>query len=178
MQMPLHQFLVPYLRRRRFWEAIRVNNHKVFPLWPGSCHELPALNRGIFDQDVDDESISYLEEREAEIAFPTGAINQTTVVEVTSALSQELMDEVVQEQGAQIWTPQARYYLFDYVEPSALPASARISRGLRILNDGEWIPYPGNLMDGHLVHWEHDPWAVGTHPLPGELRDSSAPILS
>lgn len=176
MRMPVHQFLIPYVRRRRFWEAIRVNNHKVFPLWAGGCHKVPLPHQGIFDQSVDDKSISYLEEREAEVAFPTGAINHATAIEVTSAIGQELMDVYVQEQAAQIWTPNARYYVFDYIQPSDLPLQEHLFSGLRIFNDGDWMPYPGNLIDGHIVHWEHDPFEADGHPLPRDLLDFCRPI--
>ena len=165
------RFLTPYQHRHRFWEAIWNSHHKVFPLWPGGNHEIPELHRGIFDQSVDDESILYLDESDADVAFPIGAINQTTVVEVSSALGQDLIDEFDLELGARIWTPTARYYLFNYIEPSALGSAKHAVAGLRIVSDGEWIPYPGNIMDGHLVHWEHDPWAVGTHPMPEDLLD-------
>ena len=170
-----YQFMPPHLRRNRFWEAIRTNNHKVFPLRPGRCYDTTPNHRYIFDQNVDDESIFYLEEREADVAFPTGAINGTTVIEVTSALAQDSMDELDLEQGAQIWTPRARYFLFDYIKPSDLQSSECVARGLRLVNDGEWIHYPGNWMDGFLVHWEHDPWAVGTHPFPREFWDHLSP---
>lgn len=175
MQMQVHQFLVPHQRRNRVWNAIRNNGHKVVPIWPGASDESLPLKRVIFDQNVDDESIEYLQEREAELAFPTGAINQTTAVEVTTALAQDLMDELASDQGAQIWTPHARYYLFDYIDPSVMQAGERISTGLRILNDGQWLPYPGNLIDGHLVHWEHEPFEVGSHPFPRELLDFVSP---
>ena len=160
--------MTPHLRKRRFWEAIRVHNHKVFPLWPGGSDHIPE--GGIFDERVDDESIFYLEEREADVAFPTGVINETTVIEVTSALAQEMMDELDVEQGAQIWTPRARYFLFDYIERSELKGECMF-HGLRIVGDGEWIHYPGNWMDGYLVHWEHNPRAVGTQPFPREFWD-------
>lgn len=171
MQMQVHHFLVPHQRRNRVWNAIRNNGHKVVPIWPGPAHESLPLQRDIFDQSVDDESIEYLEEREAELAFPTGEINQATAVEVTTALAQDLMDELASNQGAPIWTPHARYYLFDYVEPSKFQTGERMFRGLSILNDGQWLPYPGNLIDGHLVHWEHEPFEAGAHPLPREFLD-------
>lgn len=157
------------LRRHRFWDAIRTNYHKVFPLWPGVPDDIPNL--GIFDESVDDELIFYLEERKADVAFPTGAINQTTIIEVTSALAQDMMDELDLELGPQIWTPRARYFLFDYIEPSELKPGECVFDGLRIVSDGEWIHYPGNWMDGYLVHWEYDPCAVRTHPFPRELCD-------
>lgn len=175
MQTQVDEFLVPHLRRHRFWEAVGNSNHKVFPLWPGGCHHIPPLHQGIFDRDVDDESIQYLDDSDAEVAFPTGAINQTTVIEVSSGIGQDLMDGLELEQGARIWTPKARYYLFGYIETSALPETECMIRGLRVLNDGDWIPYPGNLMDGHLVPWEHDPWAVGTHPFPREFWEEWSP---
>lgn len=170
-----HQFMTPNVRRNRFWEAIRINKHKVFPLWPGGCYNTTPNYRDIFDQNVDDDSILYLDEREADVAFPTGMINGTTVIEVTSAAAQDVMDELDVEQGAQIWTPRARYYLFDYIKPTDLQSSECVVQGLRLMNDGDWIHYPGNWMDGFLVHWEHDPWAVGTYPLPRAFWDQLNP---
>lgn len=172
MQLPVHQFMIPYLRRHRFWEAAFNTRYKVFPLWPGHDRGIPDRPALFVDYQTKDDEVSYLDESDADIGFPTGAINQVTGVEVTSPGGQEWMDYLELEPGAQIWTPQARFYLFDYIEPSALPAANRPFPGLRIVNDGEWIPHPGSLMDGHLVHWEHDPWAVGTHPLPAKYWDA------
>lgn len=137
----------------------------------GGGHDIPEPPRGIFDRTFDDESIEYLDDSEAEVGFPTGAMNKITVVEVSSEEAQHWMEELELEPGARIWTPESRFYLFDYVEPSVLRSVKSPVPGLRFLNDGDWIPYPGNLMDGHLVHWEHDPWAVGTYPLPKEFWD-------
>lgn len=170
MKMPIDQFLLPHERRYRFWEAIRNNNHKVFPLWPGRREDISSANWGMFDQDSDEESIDYLDESDAEVAFPLGAINQTTAVAVTSSFGQDRMDELLPTSGARIWTPVARYYLFDQLDPKSPPTARRPINGLRLLGDGEWIHYPGSLLNGHLVHWEFHPWEVGTRPMPTELR--------
>lgn len=170
MNPHIQSFLTPHLRRHRFSKAIG-NIHKVFPLWPGGSRDYARLLLDIWDYDTDAELISYMDESVADVGFPTGAINKTTVVEVSSETGQDLIDELELEPGATTWTPKARYYFFNYIEPSVLGSANRPIKGLRISNDGEWIPYPGSHMDGHLVHWEHEPWFVGTHPMPQELLD-------
>ena len=161
-------FLTPYQHRHRFFEAVECNCHNVISIPCGSSiGNMPRLTQTI----VELHEIWDLDKSANEVGFLTGAINQTTVVAVTSSVGQNLMDELELEPSARIWTPTARYYLFDYIEPTASCLSKCKVPGLRIVNDGEWIPYPGNLMDGYLVHWEHDPWTVGTHPLPDEFWD-------
>lgn len=162
------RILIPYLRRNRFWEATRINTHVVFPLSPGDDLGIPSQPDQFVDQQTQDANIAFLDESDADVGFLTGAINEVTVVEVANPDGQEWMDYLELEPGAQIWTPTARFYLFDYLEPTALPETRRPFTGLRIVNDGEWIPYPGSLIDGDLVHWENDPWAFGTHPLPAD----------
>lgn len=162
-------FLTPYLRSFRFFEAVGNSGHKVFAIWPGTeLAKIPAsLDR--VDQATPMEQIFDLDDSPADVGFPTGAINSATVVEVSSAAGQAWMDALQIAGGARIWTPNARYYLFDYIEQFAVPWKNCAIPGLRVLNDGEWIPYPGSFIDGLLVHWEYDPWAVGTYPLPNQF---------
>lgn len=143
------KFLTPYLRRNRFFEAVRNSRHKVFPLWPGGSRDFAELIRDVFD-DSDEEAIAVLDDSDAYVGFPVGAINYVTVVEVRSAIAQAWMDTLKLNPGARIWTPTARYYLFDHIGQTSRSVIECSVPGIRILNDGEWIPYPGNLADGDL----------------------------
>lgn len=164
-----NHFLAPYLHRNRFFEAVRHSRHRVAPIWPLEPEENSELLKRSFDRDVEAEELALLDDSDAEVAFPAGAINSTTVVEVASPPAQAWLDQLSVSDTPRFWTPEARYYLFTYVETSALPAQGCQPPGLRFLNDGDWITYPGNLMDGYLIHWEVDPWYEDPKPLPQEL---------
>lgn len=140
----------------------------MFPLLPDETRNFVQLLDAIVDE-ADEQAIFDLDGSDVEIGFLTGLINNCTVVEVRDAIGQDWMDELGLQPGARIWTPTARYYLFNYIEARVKDLPKCAAPGLRVLNDGDWTPYPGNLMEGHLVHWEHDPWEFGTHPLPDEF---------
>ncbi len=172
MKICIEEYLISHLRRNRFFEAVfNSGGDKVFPVPPGDQpSDLASLLETIVDHKIPEEVIWDLDDSLADVGFPTGAINEITVIEVSRPTGQEFMDEL-ELQTAQIWTPRARYYLFDHIEPSKLHMARCVSAELRVVNDGEWIPYPGSDMNGHLVHWEQDRWAVGTCPLPSEFWD-------
>lgn len=103
--------------------------------------------------DSDEQAILDMDESNAEVGFLTGMVNHVTVVGVHNAVGQGWMDSLKLQPGARMWTPAARYYLFDYIEATESDLAAKCAvPGLRIQNDGDWIPYSGNIMDGHLVH--------------------------
>lgn len=73
---------------------------------------------------------------------------------------QEFMDEL-ELHTAKIWTPRARYYLFDHIEPSSPHMARCVSSELRVVNDGEWIPYRSRLRAlPALIHLLQDTYGV------------------
>lgn len=163
-----HNYKTPYLRRHRFFEAIAY--HKVVPLWPGGCDDHATLVRDLFDRSTDDEAIAYFDFREPEVGFPA-ALNDVTVLEVYSATGLETISELEVDDTPRVWTPHARYYLFKFVDPSMRVPSDYMCPGLRWLPDDEWMPYPGTMIEGRLVHWEISPNDFDPMPLPEELRN-------
>ncbi|TCJ39583.1 hypothetical protein [Parafrankia sp. BMG5.11] len=139
---------------------------------PGGCIGHNPNLEDICDGLSDNETIADLDESDALVGFPVGLINRVTVLEVSSAPGQELVENLDLHDTPRFWTPAARFYLFEYVVPSAVLPGNRLVPGLRLLTDGDCTTYPGNLVDGQLVHWEMDPWAVGLQPLPQELRSA------
>lgn len=167
-----HDFLIPYSHRHRFFVAVQHNGHKVASIWPWGPRDPDQWLREMYDQDCDADSLSDVDNSDAEVGFPVGSINGVTVLEVWNAAGQDWVDKLdpyVQD-TPRIWSPNARHYLFKYVEPSALALADQLPSGLRLLNDGDWISYPGNLIDGQLVHWEIDMCFDNPLPLPPELR--------
>lgn len=79
------------------------------------------------------------------------------------------MDELELETMPTIWTPDARYYLFNYVPPDRLASAKCPVPGARLLSDGDWIPYPGSWVKGQLAHWEFEPSWFEKIDLPDEL---------
>lgn len=163
-----HDYKTPYLRRHRFHEA--VTYHKVVPLWPGGCHDLQMLLRGVFDRTTDYESIEYLDFREPEVGF-LAKLNNVTVLEVYSATGLERVLDLEVEDTPRVWTPQARYYLFKFVDPAERLPSELLGPGLRWLRDDEWMPYPGTMIGSQLVHWEISPNDFAPMPLPDDWRN-------
>lgn len=172
---PCNDFLAPYLRRHRFSEAVYTSRHSVFPVHPGAKRGVTGHHiNSLVDLKVPREQIAGLDAGQAEVGFPVGVINDTTVIEVRSAAAQAWMDELENMETPQIWTPEARYFLYRRVADYNLPPADDLMEGLRLVNDGEWIPYPGNIMAGQLVHWEFEPSAVAYSQLPYLLWDESA----
>ena len=136
MNLDPRPFPTPYLRRHRFHEAVANSGHKVFAIPPGtSTKEIPALGRMLIDKQSYDE----------------GRIWQF------DEAAQDWLDDLELETTPTIWTPDARYYLFDYVKPDRLAAAKCPVPGARLFNDCDWIPYPGSWLNGQLVHWEFEP---------------------
>lgn len=127
--------------------------------------------RGVFDSSTDYEGIEYLDFREPEIGF-LAALNDVTVLEVYSATGLEMINGLEANDTPRVWTPQARYYLFKFVEPSDRLPSKYLGPGLRWLCEDEWMPFPGTMIGGQLVHWEVDCVFDHPMPLPDELRNN------
>lgn len=166
-----HDYKTPYLRRHRFHEAVAY--HKVVPLWPRGCHDPDIITRELFDRTTDCDAIAYFDFREPEVGFPP-KLNGVTVIEVYTATGLEQILDLEVDDTPRVWTPQARYYLFKFVEPSERVPPEFLGPGLRWLRDDEWMPYPGTMIDGQLVHWEVSPNDFDPMPLPGELRNRDA----
>ncbi|MCW1401059.1 hypothetical protein OKA06_01470 [Novosphingobium sp. MW5] len=99
-------------------------------------------------------------------------MNDVTVLEVYTATGLEQIFGLDAKDTSRVWTPQARYYLFKFVEPSE--RSEHLGPGLRFLGDDEWMPYPGTMIEGQLAHWEISPDDYSPMPLPEELRNRDA----
>lgn len=175
-QFASDNFLTPFLRRHRFAEAVWYR-YKIWPMWPGSEPLLPRVEQDILSMSACAESIAYLDEHDADVGFPAGAINGVTVLEVRTEEAQDWLDALNVFETPRIWSPRARYYLFQYMASSELVPSERLVSGLSFLNDGDWIRFPGSMMDGQLVHWEVDPHYASPMPLPIALRNSTAQAI-
>lgn len=171
MNLDPRPFPTPYLRRHRFHEAIANSHHKVFAIPPGTAPEdIPALARMLIEKGTASKDHLWdFDEGQFEIGFPIGSVNDTTVLSVFDARAQDWVDELELEQMPTIWSPDARYYLFNYVKPDWLALASCPVSGLRLLNDGQWIPYPGSWQDGQLVHWEFEPAWFEKLDLPQEF---------
>ena len=167
-QMASVSFLTPRRRRHRFSEAVR-DGYKVLPFWPGDAPSLPQYITDIISPSACEESLWYLDEGDAEVSFPVGEINSATVLEVSSEAGQEWLDTLDVWDTPQFWTPEARYYLFRHVQTAELPPPNKLLPGLRLLNDGDMIIYPGSMAHGQLVHWEIEPYYAAPMPLPCEI---------
>lgn len=166
-----HNYKTPALRRYRFSEAVFF--HKVVPLWPRGCNDYDTLVPHLFDRKTDAESIDYLNFRDAEVGFPA-ALNDVTVVEVFSATGLERIADLDVDGTPRVWTPHSRYVLFKYVEPHKCLPSDHLAPGLRFLGEHEFMPYPGTMIEGQLVHWEVSPDHFSPMELPAEFRSDTA----
>ena len=159
MNLDPRPFPTPYLRRHRFHEAVANSGHKVFAIPLGiAAEEIPALARMLIEKGTTSEDHLWdFDEGQFEIGLPVGSVNDTTVLGVFDEPAQDWVDELELETMPTIWTPDARYYLFNYVKPDRLAAANCPVPGARLLGDGDWVPYPGSWVNGQLVHWEFEP---------------------
>jgi hypothetical protein len=167
----VNDFMTPYLRQARFREAAFI--HKVTPLWPDDSQFADDLHlRNIYDRTTPDEWVAELDCGDKEVGF-LPALNNVTAVEVRSEVGQNFINNLEVYDTPCVWTPTARYYLFALVDPSALAPAVSMVPGLRFLGEREFMPYPGTMIEGKLVHWEISPDFYEPMELPAELRSDS-----
>lgn len=157
--MNLDDFLPPHPIQptNRFWWPIRVFNHAVIPLLPYShepVNDAPVLPKsGDFDGITDDE-IDEWEFTHFNVGLVCGKLSGVTVLEVTTHSAQIWIDEQDIPFTPHWLGRRSRCYLFNYVEDVPKPITD-IRPGLRLLNDGAHVIYPGSIYaDGRLVYWE------------------------
>lgn len=164
--MNLDDYLPPHpiLPWDRFWFPIRIFRHAVIPLLPFSeeaVHDAAALpTDGNFDA-VTDEEIDHLRFTHFNVGLVCGKLSGVTVLEVTTHSAQIWMAEQDLPATPQWLGRRSRCYLFDYVADALPDPITEVRPGLRLLNDGAHVVYPGSIYDdGRLVYWEESPdWA-------------------
>ncbi len=171
---PVHDFMTPLLRQARFREAAFI--HKVTPLRPDDGLFADDLHlRNIYDRSSPHEWVAELDSGNKEVGF-IPALNSVTALEISSEVGQNFIEDLEVYDTPCVWTPTARYYLFDLVDPSALAPAVSMVPGLRFLGEREFMPYPGTIIDGQLVHWEISPDFYEPMDLPEKLLSSSADV--
>lgn len=164
----VHDFMTPYLRQARFQEAAFF--HKVAPRWPNDGQFADNLHLlDLWDRTTPHEDVADLDCGIAEVGF-IPEVNNVAVLEVCSETGQERIVGLGIFDTPRVWTPKARYYLFKHVDPSTLAPAESLTPGLRFLGEREFMPYPGTMIDGQMVHWEVSPYDFRPMPLPEEFR--------
>lgn len=178
--MSIHPLGPPAPRQptNRFWLPLQVFGHRVFPLKllsedPEGHPERTSLG---LEDNLPIEAIVDLDHSYHNIGMLCGTVSNTTVLAVTTERAQEWLDEQ-DIFTPSVWTRRARYYFFNYVPgemiqiPLHEPCGCSIPRDeLAILNDGEWIVYPGSMYeDGRLTYWETSPDEIEVADLPNQF---------
>lgn len=165
---PVHDFMTPFLRQARFREAAFI--HKVTPLRPDDGLFADDLHlRNIYDRSSPHEWVAELDSENKEVGF-IPALNSVTALEISSEVGQNFIEALDVYDTPCVWTPTARYYLFNLVDPSTLAPVESMVPGLRFLSQREFMPYPGTMIEGQLVHWDISPDFYEPMELPAELR--------
>lgn len=161
----------PNLAPNRFWLPIRVYDHAVFPLMP--CSDVPLDRETRLEWEVPvnastDDEIEQLDFSPFNVGLHCGRPSDITVLEVTTQAAQLWLDEQDLPRTPHWLSRRARYYLFNYTPLADF--LTEIQPGLRLLNDGTFVIYPGSIdEDGRLVYWEDCPDCAEVADLPDWL---------
>jgi hypothetical protein len=161
----------------RFWYPIRVFDHTVTPLLPFSDEPLadaPILPPGGNFEAITEDEIDEWEFTHFNVGLLCGKASGVTVLEVTTHAAQLWLAEQGLPSTPQWLSRCSRCYLFNYIEDMLPDPITQIRPGLRLLNDGAHVIYPGSIYDdGRLVYWEESPDWVELADLPEWLVPSS-----
>jgi hypothetical protein len=154
----------PLLRTNRFWDALRYFNKAVIPLERGSDTPVGGYWDGfpgvaICDPaTMGDQDILDLECTDYNVGLACGAVSGCTLLAAETIEADEWIIQHNLPSTAQSWSRVGRYYHFRYCSPEQLRELRFPVSGVRILNDGDYMTYPGSVYDdGRIANWEIDP---------------------
>lgn len=154
----------PLVRTNRFWDALRNYKIAIIPLHPWSDIAISDCRPGTFEIEIchphlmTDEQIWDLELEEFNVGLACGAVSGCTVLAAETVEADEWVVGKGLPETGQSWSRVGRYYHFNYCPPEQLQGINLPVAGLRVLNDSDYLTYPGSVYEGgRIANWEIDP---------------------
>lgn len=148
---------VPELCPDRF-HLLAIFGFRVFPIPPQSTEPL-RTSHGFDLTTIDDcDDLAFVDASDCNVGIRCGSVSNVTALEISTNEADDWVLRQADLCTQRFWAPHARYYLFQYLDPIERKPFHPPVRGLRLVDDDDWIIGPGSMMaDGRMVYWEVSP---------------------